>query len=117
MTRSVLHRVKDGTRVSQPQEFEPFEFAPEPAPCDCCPYAITCRTRQLACRVFVQYIRTGRWKRQLTPRLPSRGPYLRLFRADLMAHQKRIHSLTESHGRPVRWRATDGRPTHPLAGG
>lgn len=80
MTRSVPHRAKDGTRVSQPQEFEQFEFAPEPAPCDGCPYAITCRTRQLACRAFVQYIRAGRWKGQPTPRLPSRRPYLRLFR-------------------------------------
>lgn len=30
MTRSVLHRVKDGMRVSQPREFEQFVFAPEP---------------------------------------------------------------------------------------
>jgi hypothetical protein len=79
MTRSVLHRVQDGTRVSQPQKFEQFEFAPEPAPCDGCPYAITCCTRQLACRAFVQYSRTGRWKVQAKSRLPSRRPYLRLF--------------------------------------
>lgn len=80
MTRSVLHRVKGGTRVSQPQEFDQFEFAPEPASCAGCPYAITCRMRQLACWAFVQYLRDGRLRGQGTPRLPSRRPYLRLFR-------------------------------------
>lgn len=80
MTRVVLHRVQDGTRASPRQKSEQWDFAPEPAPCDSCPYADTCRKRQLACRAFAEYIRTGRWKGLATPRLPTRRPYLRLFR-------------------------------------
>lgn len=79
MTRSVLHRVQDVARTSPPQKSGRWDFVPEPAPCDGCPYADACRKRQLACRAFAEYIRTGRWKGLATPLLPSRRPYLRLF--------------------------------------
>ena len=70
----VFERGKD--RRSQ---FDPGELAPEP-PCTGCPYAVTCRTHQLACKAFGEYIREGRWKVRPGLRLPSRRPYLRMFR-------------------------------------
>jgi hypothetical protein len=63
-----------------PLQFHPNDFTPEPPPCLGCRYAITCRTRQLACKAFAEYAKSGRWMAHLTSRLPSRRPYLRLFR-------------------------------------
>jgi hypothetical protein len=78
MTRTVLRRVQDGMPASPAQDFEHSQVTPPP--CDGCECAVTCRVRLLACRAFAQYIRTGRWKEPITRRLPSRRPYLRLFR-------------------------------------
>lgn len=80
MTRSVSRPIETSTRSSPPREFDPTAIAPEPPPCAGCQYAITCRTRQLACKAFAQYTKSGRWKPRVTLRLPSRRPYLRLFR-------------------------------------
>lgn len=79
MTRSAPHRVQDAAPRSPAPDFEHSHVAPPP--CDSCECAITCRDRYLACRAFAQYIRTGRWEMLVTPRLPSRRPYQRLFRS------------------------------------
>lgn len=79
MTRTLAHCATDETRAPWPPEFKQFEFAADPSPCDGCAYAITCRTRHLACRAFIQYISTGRWTRKASLRLPCRRKYLRLF--------------------------------------
>jgi hypothetical protein len=62
------------------QEPEHLEHALEPMPCDGCAHVITCTRRQLACRAFAQYVRSGRWKAQPSVSLPNRRSYLRLFR-------------------------------------
>jgi len=62
------------------QEPEQLAHALEPIPCDGCAHAITCTRRQLACRAFAQYVRSGRFKAQPTESLPNRRSYLRLFR-------------------------------------
>lgn len=69
-------------RVAQQnlQEPDQLEHAPEPMPCDGCAHVVTCARRQLACRAFAQYVRTGRFKAQPTVSLPNRRSYLRLFR-------------------------------------
>ncbi len=79
MTRTIPRNSPLTPRPSPRQEFEQFDPAPEPVPCDGCPHAITCHSRQLACKTFAEYVKTGRWKAQATSRLPSRRPYLRLF--------------------------------------
>jgi hypothetical protein len=61
-------------------ETDQLEHAPEPMPCDGCAHVITCTRRQLACRAFAQYVRSGRWKAQPTVSLPNRRSYMRLFR-------------------------------------
>lgn len=65
---------------NQQQEPEQLEHALEPMPCDGCAHVITCTRRQLACRAFAQYVRSGRFKAQPTASLPNRRSYLRLFR-------------------------------------
>lgn len=80
MTRAIPRGSPSAPRPSPRQEFEQFDPAPEPVPCDGCPHAITCRSRQLACKPFAEYVKTGRWEPRGTLRLPSRRPYLRLFR-------------------------------------
>lgn len=62
------------------QEPEQLEHALDLMPCDGCPHVITCRRRQLACRAFAQYVRSGRFKAQSSVNLPNRRSYLRLFR-------------------------------------
>jgi len=78
--RTDPHRVTDDTRPAPPPGVESFEVGTPPSPCDGCSYAVTCRTRHLACRAFIQYTSTGRWKVKRISRLPRRRPYLRLFR-------------------------------------
>lgn len=78
MTRGILRRIQDDMPTSPALDFEHSQIAPPP--CDSCECAVTCRDRHLACRAFAQYIRTGRWDVPVTPRLPSRRPYQRLFR-------------------------------------
>lgn len=63
-----------------PLQFHLNDFTPEPPPCLGCRFALTCRSRQLACKAFVEYAKTGRWMAHLTSRLPSRRPHLRLYR-------------------------------------
>ncbi len=62
------------------QEPEQLEHALEPRPCDGCAHVITCTRRQLACRAFAQYVRSGRFKAQPNVSSPNRRSYLRLFR-------------------------------------
>jgi hypothetical protein len=62
------------------QEPDQLEYTLEPMPCDGCAHMISCTRRQLACRAFTQYIRSGRWKTEPTSSLPNRRLYLRLFR-------------------------------------
>lgn len=62
------------------QEPEELEHTLEPMPCDGCPHVITCTRRQLACRAFAQYVRSGRFETRPTESLPNRRSYLRLFR-------------------------------------
>ena len=80
MTRAILRRSPKILRPALRHEFDEFDLPPEPGPCDGCPHATVCRSRQLACGIFAEYVKTGRWKAQTTSRLPSRRPYLRLFR-------------------------------------
>lgn len=80
MTRATLLGSPSTRRPSPRQELEQLDLAPERLPCDGCPHAITCRSRQLACKSFADYVKTGRWKPRAAPGLPSRRPYLRLFR-------------------------------------
>jgi hypothetical protein len=79
MTRGTSLPTSVSVQGLPPLHFHP-NFAPEPPPCLGCRYAITCRTRQLACKAFAEYAKSGRWMAHLTSRLPSRRPYLRLFR-------------------------------------
>jgi hypothetical protein len=79
MTRTLPHYATDETRAPSQPELEHYEFSADPSPCDGCAYAITCRTRHLACRAFIQYLSTGRWKRKAESRLPCRRKYLRSF--------------------------------------
>lgn len=79
MTRATLRGSPNATRLSTRQEFEQFDPASKPVPCDGCPHAIPCRSRQLACKTFAEYVRTGQWEAQFPSRLPSREPYQRLF--------------------------------------
>jgi len=79
MTRTVSDCVTDQARAPSPPEFEQHEFAADPPPCDGFAYAITCGTRHLVCRAFIQYISSGRLKREAASRLPCRRKYLRLF--------------------------------------
>lgn len=72
-----------GSRVAPEnlqQEPEQLEHPLEPMPCDRCAHLITCTRRQLACRAFAQYVRSGRFKPQPAGSLPNRRSYLRLFR-------------------------------------
>ena len=62
------------------QEPDQLERAAESMPCDGCAHVLTCMRRQLACRAFAQYVRSGRWKAQPSVSLPNRRSYLRLFR-------------------------------------
>lgn len=71
-------RVECGGRRSSRQNAEPFNFAAEHAPCDDCPNAAMCRARQLACKAFAAYVRTGCWKASQR-RLPTPRAYRRLF--------------------------------------
>jgi hypothetical protein len=80
MTRASLRGSPSTRGLLLRQELEQRDLAPELVPCDGCPHAITCRSRQLACKSFAEYVKTGRWKPRATPRLPSRRPYLKLFR-------------------------------------
>jgi len=80
MTRSAPRGIRDVGRPSRAPESPRPGFVIEPPPCDDCPHATICRTRQLACRAFSAYARNGRWKRQDVGKLPGRGRYRRLFR-------------------------------------
>lgn len=62
------------------QESEQLEHALEPMPCDGCAHVIACTRRQLACRAFAQYVRSGRFKAQPSESPPNRRSYMRLFR-------------------------------------
>lgn len=76
MTRSTSLPTTVSVQGLPPLHFQPNDFTP----CLGCRYAITCRTRQLACKAFAEYAKSGRWMAHLTSRLPSRRPCLRLFR-------------------------------------
>ncbi len=80
MTRTVPRNSSSIARLLSRQEFAQLDPAPEPMPCDGCAHAIMCSSRQLACKTFAQYVRTGQWNVQASPRRPSREPYKRLFR-------------------------------------
>jgi hypothetical protein len=71
--------IEIGRRGLRRLQVDPGGLAPEP-PCTGCPYAVTCRTHQLACNAFLQYLKSGRWKELPALRLPRRRPYRRLFR-------------------------------------
>jgi hypothetical protein len=64
---------------SPEQDGERLGVAVAPPPCDGCPQATHCRGG-LVCRAFARYVRDGRWQQQDVGHLPSRRPYLRLFR-------------------------------------
>jgi hypothetical protein len=78
MKGSAPHAIEIETPMVRSQ-VNPGALEPEP-PCTGCRYAVTCRKHQLACRAFIQYIKSGRWKVLPALRLPSRRPYVRLFR-------------------------------------
>jgi len=78
MTSTISDCVTGELRVASPKA-EREEFTADPSPCDGCAYATTCRTRHLACRAFIQYISSGRWKRKAELHRPCRRKYLRLF--------------------------------------
>lgn len=78
MTR-VIPSSSTRTPRPSPQGLKQFDLAPEPVPCAGCPHATTCRSRQLACKTFAEYVKTGRWRPRVISRLPGRRPYLRLF--------------------------------------
>jgi hypothetical protein len=80
MTREAARHSGDCTKPLPPEELDQLAFPHDPAPCDGCSYAIACVKRQLACRAFAEYVRTGRSSVRGTLRLPTRRPYLRLFR-------------------------------------
>jgi hypothetical protein len=115
MTRSDVHRVPDGKRTSSPRKSEHWEIAPEPPPCDGCAYAMSCRKRQLACRAFAVCITTGRWKGCSRHAFQVVAHICGCSVIDLMTRdqEKRGHSRPQSHSRPVRRCAGDGRLTHP----
>jgi hypothetical protein len=50
-----------------------------PAPCIGCRYSYTCRTEELACSRFEQWVQTGKATGDETPRYDT---YLRLFGSD-----------------------------------
>lgn len=79
MKDSVSHVIQIERRSAPRSQVNPGALAPDP-PCTGCPYAVTCRRYQLACKAFIQYIKSGRWKVMPGLRLPSRRPYRRLFR-------------------------------------
>ena len=80
MKRGTSLRTNVSVQGLPPLQFHPNESTPEPPPCLRCRFAITCRNRQLACKAFAEYTKTGRWMAHFMSRLPSRRPYLRLFR-------------------------------------
>lgn len=80
MTREAMRGLNDAAHLLSQQARAHVEFSPESIPCDDCLYATTCRHRQLACRSFAQYVKSGRWTAQSTLRLPSRRFYRRLYR-------------------------------------
>jgi hypothetical protein len=80
MTHNTMPRFDTGERSMHREEPDATEVATEPVPCDDCPHVNLCRTRQLACRAFATYVRTGRWQILSSARLPQRRPYSRLFR-------------------------------------
>jgi hypothetical protein len=79
MKGSAPHAIEIEPRSVRRSQVDPGGLAPEP-PCTGCPYAVTCRTHQLACKAFLQYLKSGRWKVLPALRLPTRRPYQRLFR-------------------------------------
>jgi len=79
MKGSSPHAIKIEPRKAHRSQVDPGALAPEP-PCTGCRYAITCRTHQLACKAFIQYLKWARWKALPALCLPSRRPYRRLFR-------------------------------------
>ena len=79
MKGSAPHAIEIKPGSVHRSQVAPGGLAPEP-PCTGCRYAVTCRKHQLACRAFIQYIKSGRWKVLPALRLPSRRPYRRLFR-------------------------------------
>ena len=79
MTRGILLRANDVVRNYRPPQIQQFDPPLEPVPCDGCPHAVTCCSRQLACNAFAEYVKTGRWKAQPSSRLPSRRPFQKLF--------------------------------------
>jgi len=93
-------RVECGARHSSRQNAESFNFAAEPAPCDDCSLAVMCRARQLACKAFAAYVRTGRWTARQR-RLPTPYAYQRLFgdRSDHTERERpnRVRSLDCIH--------------------
>jgi len=78
MTREVARHSGDRTKPLPPAELDQLD-SPHDPPCDGCSYAIACVRRQLACKVFAEYVRTGRSSVRGTLRLSTRRPYLRLF--------------------------------------
>lgn len=81
MTHQVArHHWRECTKPVLPERAEHFEFVHNPVPCDGCSHANACGERQLACEAFAEYVRTGQWKIRDARRLPTRRPYLRLFR-------------------------------------
>lgn len=50
----------------------------EPAPCDDCCNAVTCRDYQMACRDFFYFVHDGKVLNK--DRTPRRVAYLRIFR-------------------------------------
>ena len=79
MKGSAPHVIEIEPRSVRRSQGDPGGLAPAP-PCTGCPYAVTCRTHQLACEAFLQYLNSGRWQGGPALRLPSRRPDRRLFR-------------------------------------
>jgi hypothetical protein len=79
MTRDASRGISEVGRPSRAPESPRPGFVIGPPPCDDCLHAKLCRTRQLACKAFSTYVKSGQWKRQDVGKLPNRGPYRRLF--------------------------------------
>jgi len=61
------------------QQAKLIRYGLDSAPCDVCAHALQCCAQHLACREFVRYINTGRWKGEAGARPPTRHSYLRSF--------------------------------------
>jgi hypothetical protein len=79
MTREAARHSGDCTKPLPPEELDQLAIPHDPAPCDGCSYAIACVKRQLACRAFAEYVRTGRSSVRGTLRLRLADPICGCF--------------------------------------